>query len=322
MTAVLICGAGGFIGGHLTKRWLELGHDVRAVDRKPLSEWYQLHGEAQNLVLDLKNVNDAKTAVRKQGLVLNFAADMGGMGFITNKRVECLDSVLITLNVLKAAQEDGVSRVLYASSACVYPEFKQRGVDQPPLKESDAWPADPEQGYGLEKLYGEELHKHYRLERGLFTYVPRLHNVYGPYGTWTGGREKAPSAICRKVAEAKLQGTKRISIWGDGKQTRSFMYIDDCLEGVERILLVGHAEPINLGSSELVSIDGLVSIVEEIAGVSLTREYDLTAPQGVRGRNSDNTVIKSVLGWEPSTSLRAGLEKTYAWVFDQVAKSL
>lgn len=317
MSKVVITGAGGFIGGHLTRRWLELGHEVRAVDCKPLNEWHQLFGEAENLVLDLKDMNSARTAVRGASLVLNFAADMGGMGFITNKRVECLDSVYITLNVLKMAHEMRVPRVLYASSACVYPDFLQR-VEKVSLKESDAWPADPEQGYGLEKLYGEELHKHYRLERGMFTYTPRLHNVYGPNGTYSGGREKAPAAICRKVAEAKITGRKTIDIWGDGNQTRSFMYVDDCLEGVERILKVGYAEPLNLGSSELVSINELVTIVEEIAGVKLERIFDRSAPQGVRGRNSDNTLIQKVLGWQPSISLRDGLERTYAWIYDQV----
>lgn len=315
---VVVCGAGGFIGGHLVKRWIELGHDVRGVDSKPFDEWCQRH-PCENLILDLKKDTDAKTAVQGQHLVLNFAADMGGMGFITNKRVECMDSVLITLNTLKAAYQYGVPRILYASSACVYPEFKQK-TTKVSLKESDAWPADPEQGYGLEKLYGEELHKHYRLERGLFTYTPRLHNVYGPYGTYDGIRAKAPAAICRKVAEAKIRGTKTIDIWGDGAQTRSFMYVDDCLEGVERILKASYSEPLNLGSSELVSINELVSIVEDIAGVKLERQYDLSAPQGVRGRNSDNALIKKVLDWEPSISLRAGLEKTYAWVYEQVAK--
>ena len=318
---VLISGSGGFIGGHMMHRFIEEGHDVVGVDIKKPRDWYQFHDNAKrNLVYDLKADASFKPlfAGAPFDCVINLAADMGGMGFLDSHRVDTLHSVDITTNMIRWSYESNASMFVQASSACVYPEYKQN-TREVSLKESDAWPADPEPAYGLEKLYGEELCKWYQISYGLNTKAIRLHNVYGPHGTFSGGREKAPSAIIRKVIEAKLSKNYKINIWGDGQQTRSFMYIDDCVEGFSRIIKsdIPHG-PINLGSSELVSINNLVSVVEDIAGVKLEREYDLTAPQGVRGRNSDNTLIQELYNWEPSISLREGLEKTYSWIWDQM----
>jgi GDP-D-mannose 3',5'-epimerase len=316
---VVVAGGGGFIGGHLVADLLSEGHRVRSVDIKPLDEWYQVHGDAENAVADLR-LKDACAKTLADAIdVYNLAADMGGMGFIENNKALCMLSVLINTHMLQAAHEHNVQRFFYSSSACVYAADKQTNPDNPGLKESDAYPALPEDGYGWEKLFSERMCRHFREDFGLYTRSARYHNVYGPQGTWRGGREKAPAAICRKVVEAKLSGSSQIEIWGDGEQTRSFMYIDDCIHGSKAIFDSDILEPINLGSSEMVSINQLVDIVEEIAGVELERQYDLSAPKGVRGRNSDNTMIQRRLGWEPSTSLRAGLEKTYAWIFDQAA---
>jgi GDP-D-mannose 3', 5'-epimerase len=250
--------------------------------------------------------------------VYNLAADMGGMGFIENNRAKCMLSVLINTHLLMAARANDVERFFYASSACVYAAQHQTSPDIPGLREEDAYPAMPEDGYGWEKLFSERMCRHFREDFGVQTRVARFHNVYGPQGTWDGGREKAPAAICRKVIQAKLDGRQEIEIWGDGEQTRSFMYIDDCTYGTHRILGSEILDPINLGSSEMVTINQLVSVAEEIAGVTLTRRYDLDAPKGVRGRNSDNSRIKTELGWEPSTPLRDGLEKTYRWIHDEI----
>ena len=317
-TAV-VCGAGGFIGGHLVKSLLASGVQVRAVDIKPLDDWYQIAPDAENLVLDLKEREHCFTAVRGVSLVYQLAADMGGMGFIENNKALCMLSVLINTHMLLAAQQSGVKRFFYASSACVYNGDKQVNADVIPLSESDAYPALPEDGYGWEKLFSERMCRHFEEDFGLVSRVARFHNVYGPLGTWNGGREKAPAAICRKVIEAKLSGMHEIQIWGDGKQTRSFMYIDDCIDGVHRIFASDIDEPINLGSSELVSINQLVDLAEEIGGVKLKRSYDLNAPRGVNGRNSDNTLILAKIGWEPSIRLRDGLEKTYRWIEQQIA---
>ena len=316
---MVVAGGGGFIGGHLVANLLNEGHSVRSIDLKPLDEWYQVHDEAENLVLDLRLMEACTEGLTGAGDVYNLAADMGGMGFIENNKALCMLSVLINTHMLQAAQQQGAARFFYSSSACVYAADKQTDAENPGLKESDAYPALPEDGYGWEKLFSERMCRHFREDFGLYTRTARYHNVYGPEGTWRGGREKAPAAICRKVAEAKLSGDHHIEIWGDGEQTRSFMYIDDCVYGSKAILDSGILEPINLGSSEMVTINQLVDIVEDIAGVSLERRYDLSAPKGVRGRNSDNTMIQERLGWEPSISLRAGLEKTYAWIFDQAA---
>jgi nucleoside-diphosphate-sugar epimerase len=318
----LITGAGGFIGGHLVAELEHRGHDVRAVDVKPVEGWYQVSDSAENRQLDLREVDNCREAVRDVSSVFNLAADMGGMGFIENNRAQCMLSVLINTHMLIAASEADVESFFYSSSACVYPAGRQESPEVEPLAEQDAYPAMPEDGYGWEKLFSERMCRHFSEDFGLRTRVARYHNVYGPEGTYDGGREKAPAAICRKVATAVLTNNHEIEIWGDGLQTRSFMYIDDCVEGSLRIAGGSSGEPINLGSSELVTINELVTMVEEIAGVELERHYKLDAPQGVRGRNSDNTVIQQLLGWEPSISLRDGLERTYAWIHDQVSADL
>jgi nucleoside-diphosphate-sugar epimerase len=314
----VVAGAGGFIAGHLIAKLLERGTPVRAVDFRPLEEWHQLHPHAENLTLDLRGLEACESALAGAERVFNLASDMGGMGFIEANKARCMLSVLINTHLLQAALSAGVGRFFFASSACVYALGKQSETDNPGLKESDAYPAMPEDGYGWEKLFSERMCRHFREDFGLCTRVARYHNVYGPHGAWEGGREKAPAAICRKVAEAKCSGRHEIEIWGDGRQTRSFMYIDDCVAGTLRIMDSEIEDPINLGSDELVSINELVSIVEEIAGIRCERSYDLTAPLGVRSRNSDNTMIRARLRWEPSISLRAGLERTFAWVYEQV----
>lgn len=319
---IVVCGAGGFIGGHLVADLLRQGHtDIRAVDLKPFDEWFQRFPQVENLQLDLRGRDECRQAVTGAGLVYNLAADMGGMGFIENNKALCMISVLINTHLLLAARDAGVRRFFFASSACVYAADKQVSPDVVPLKESDAYPAMPEDGYGWEKLFSERMCRHFREDFGLDTRVARYHNVYGPHGTYQGGREKAPAAICRKVIEAKLSGRHEIEIWGDGRQTRSFMYIDDCLKGTQAIMHSDILEPLNLGSSELVTINQLVDLVEDIAGVKLKRTYNLRAPKGVNGRNSDNTLIKRYLGWEPSIRLRDGLEKTYRWIYDQMVKA-
>jgi GDP-D-mannose 3', 5'-epimerase len=318
-TAV-VCGAGGFIGGHLVKSLIANGVNVvRAVDVKPLEDWYQVTEGVENLSLDLKDRKNCLIAADGVSLVYQLAADMGGMGFIENNKALCMLSVLTNTHMLMAAQEKGAKRFFYSSSACVYNGEKQTNPDVVALKESDAYPALPEDGYGWEKLFSERMCRHFEEDYGLVCRVARYHNVYGPYGTWDGGREKAPAAICRKVIAAKTSGVHEISIWGDGKQTRSFMYIDDCVKGTQMITESEIDEPINLGSSELVTINQLVDIVEDIAGIKLKRMYDLSAPKGVNGRNSDNTVIHEKLGWEPSIRLRDGLEQTYRWIEHEIA---
>jgi nucleoside-diphosphate-sugar epimerase len=318
MGPILVTGAGGFIGGHAVRRFVERGVAVRAVDRKPLDRWYYRSSKAENLVCDLTERGDCYRVTEGIDIVNNFAADMGGMGFIELNKALCMLSVLTNTHLLMAARDQHVSRFFFSSSACVYPDYRQRETDVPGLKEADAYPAMPEDGYGWEKLFGERMCRHFREDFGLETRIGRYHNVYGPLGTWDGGREKAPAAIARKVARAVIEGGREIEIWGDGKQTRSFMYIDDCLRGTELLMQSDFAEPLNIGSDEMVSINQLVDVVEEIAGVKLTRRYDLDAPKGVRGRNSDNTLIAQVLNWAPSVPLRVGMEKTYAWIYDQV----
>jgi nucleoside-diphosphate-sugar epimerase len=314
---VLVTGGGGVIGGHLVGRLFAQGHDVRAVDIKPLSEWYQLHDGVENVVADLRLLDAAKDSVEGCDDVYNLAADMGGMGFIESNKAACMMSVLISAHVLEAARGAGVGRYFYASSACVYNAERQASEHVTPLKESDAYPAMPEDGYGWEKLFSERMCRHFSEDFGMYTRVARIHNAYGPHGTWDGGREKAPAAICRKVIAAKLNGDHEIEIWGDGKQTRSFMYIDDCVEGIVRIMDGDIQEPLNLGSDELVSINQLVDAVESIAGVVLERRYKLDAPKGVNGRNSDNTLIEHYLGWGPSIKLSEGMEKTYEWIYSE-----
>jgi nucleoside-diphosphate-sugar epimerase len=316
---VVVTGAGGFIGGHLIAELIRQGHTrIRAVDVKPASDWYQCFPQVENVRADLKGKEAAFAACRDARYVFNLAADMGGMGFIETHKAECMLSVLSNTHMLMAAKAHGVERYFFSSSACVYAAGKQRDPAVTALREENAYPAEAEDGYGWEKLFSERMCRHFREDYGLRTRVARYHNVYGPHGTYDGGREKAPAAICRKVIEAKLSGRHEIEIWGDGEQTRSFMYIDDCLHGTRLILESDILEPINLGSTELVSINQLLSIVEEIAGVRLQRRYNLSAPQGVRGRNSDNNKIRKELGWEPSIPLRTGLERTYTWIYDNV----
>ena len=315
---VVVTGAGGFIGGALIAEFRRQGYaKLRAVDVKPMDEWYQKFDDVENLSLDLNLLENCRKAAGGAYQIYNLAANMGGMGFIENNKALCMLSVLINTQMLEAARESCVSRFFYSSSACVYNADKQRSADNPGLVEADAYPAMPEDGYGWEKLFSERMCRHFREDYGMYTRVARFHNVYGPHGTWDGGREKAPAAICRKVIQAKLSGKHEIEIWGSGNQTRSFMYIDDCVKGVRSIMDSQILEPINLGSAEMVSVNQLVDMVEDIAGVKLKRNYDLTAPKGVAGRNSDNTLIKQYLGWEPDIPLRAGLEKTYAWIYDQ-----
>jgi nucleoside-diphosphate-sugar epimerase len=318
---VVVCGAGGFIGGHLVNELRRQGfRRIRAVDAKPLEHWYQRCADSETLRLDLRRWEDCQRATAGAAIVYNLAADMGGMGFIERNKALCMLNVLINTHLLAAARDAGVRRHFFASSACVYAEQWQTDPAVAGLKEADAYPAMPEDGYGWEKLFGERLCRHFAEDFGLVSRVARYHNVYGPHGTYAGGREKAPAAICRKVAQAKLSGASEIEIWGSGAQTRSFTYIDDCVHGTLKILYSDAATvPLNLGSSEKVTIDQLVDLVEEIAGVRLKRRYRLDAPTGVNGRNSDNTLIKALLGWEPAVPLRAGMEQTYRWIHDEIA---
>jgi GDP-D-mannose 3', 5'-epimerase len=317
---ILVTGAGGFIGGHLVSDLLEDGATVRAVDKKPVDEWYQRFDDAENFELDLSLRDACYQATEGVGQVYNLAADMGGMGFIELNKALCMLSVLINTHLLEASRDNGVERFLFSSSACVYAAEKQTDAEVQPLKEEDAYPAEPEDGYGWEKLFSERMCRHFTEDFGLGTRVVRYHNVYGPEGTWDGGREKAPAAICRKVAQAKLNGDHEIEVWGDGEQTRSFTYITDCLYGTKALMASDHTAPVNLGSTELVTINQLIDIVEEIAGIKVERNYDLSAPQGVRGRNSDNTHLQDALGWEPSVTLQEGMAQTYAWIYDQLSE--
>ena len=315
--SAVVCGGGGFIGGHLVKSLLANGVNViRAVDVKPMGDWYQVSSEVENVVADLKDKESCYRAVNGADVVFpTRRRHVGGMGFIENNKALCMLSVLINTHMLLAARDSGVERFFYSSSACVYNGEKQKDAHViPPEVESDAYPALPEDGYGWEKLFSERMCHHFEEDFGMQCRVARYHNVYGPFGTWTGGREKAPAAICRKVLEARLSGKHEIEIWGDGHQTRSFMYIDDCTRGTRAITESEIHEPLNLGSNELVTINQLVDIVEDIAGVKLTRRYKLDAPKGVNGRNSDNAKILEYLGWEPSIRLKLGLEKTYQWI--------
>ena len=316
---VVVTGAGGFIGGWLVRHLLEQGcRRVRAIDVKPIDQWFQRFPAADNIVADLREGTACAMACRNAATVYNLAADMGGMGFIEANKAACMISVLINTHMLMAARQAGVGAYFFSSSACVYPIDKQVATDAMPLREADAYPAMPEDGYGWEKLFSERMARHYREDYGIATRVARYHNVYGPDGTYDGGREKAPAAICRKVIAAKLSGKHEIEIWGDGEQTRSFMYIDDCTEGTIKLAHSDIIQPLNIGSDELVSINRLVDIVEKIAGVKLKRKYKLDAPKGVRGRNSDNALIKQLMNWAPSIRLEDGMAKTYKWIHDEM----
>ena len=317
---IVIAGGGGFIGGSLARYFRDKGFTrIRAVDKKPLAAWYQRVPGVECLCLDLSQEDNCKRAVEGAREIYQLAADMGGMGFIERFRIECLLSVLINTHMVESAYKAGCERYFYSSSACVYNTDLQKDPKVRALKESDAYPALSERGYGWEKLISEMFCQEYWAERRMKTFIARFHNVYGPWGTWTGGREKAPAALCRKVIQAVHEGVKTIDVWGDGTQTRSYMYIDDCVKGIDRITHCDEliATPINLGTSELISVDDLVSLVEKIAGTKLERRFQLDAPRGVAGRNSDNTMIKMVLGWEPDTPLRVGMRKTYQWIKGQ-----
>jgi GDP-D-mannose 3',5'-epimerase len=317
---IVITGAGGFIAGALTRYFHDQGFThIRAIDKKPLPKWYQRVPGVESLSMDLSYRDNCIRACEGAVEVYNLAADMGGMGFIESFRVECLRSILINTHMIEAAYQAGVERYFFSSSACAYNTDLQQDPNVRALKESDAYPAMAERGYGWEKLMSEMFCQEYWAERQMKTFIARFHNVYGPFGTWDGGREKAPAALSRKVIEAQDTGNEEITIWGDGTQTRSFMYIDDCVKGIDRIMHCDDliATPINLGSADLISINDLVSLIEDIAGVKLDRHYDLSAPRGVAGRNSDNTFIKQILNWEPNTPLRKGMEKTYAWIKQQ-----
>lgn len=323
---IIIAGAGGFIAGHLTKVMADKGHKILAIDIKNKEDWFQVNSSknVENLFsTDLKDRNIVKEILskKKYDRIYNLACNMGGMGFIQNNHVDCLESVYIQTNFVTVMRElEKPPAIFYSSSACAYPEHIQRAVDSPAIKESDAYPAAPQDGYGWEKLFSEIITQHAAKDHNLDIRIARYHNCYGPFGTWKGGREKAPAALCRKVIEAQQNKTFEIDVWGDGEQTRSFMYIDDCIEGMDRIWESTYTDPINLGSSELVSINQMIDMIQEIAGVKVKRNYQLDKPQGVRGRNSDNTLIKKVTGgWEPSVKLFHGLEKTYSWIWDQMS---
>jgi len=312
---VVVAGAGGFIGGHLVAHLHRQGYGrLRAVDLKPADEWYQRFPDVENLSLDLSEKAACARACEGATEVYNLAADMGGMGFIELNKALCMLTVLINTHMLMASRRAGVQRYFFSSSACVYAAERQTSAAVTPLRELDAYPAMPEDGYGWEKLFSERMCRHFTEDFGLETRVARYHNVYGPYGTYDGGREKAPAAVCRKVIQAQLSGSNEIEIWGDGEQTRSFTYIDDCLDGTQRLMHSDVREPLNVGSDQLVTINQLVDIVEAIAGVRLRRRYKLDAPKGVRGRNSDNALIQEKLGWSPSIRLEEGMRRTYEWI--------
>lgn len=301
---------------------MDLGYeDIRCVDVKPLDQWHQVHAEVENVVSDLSTPEAAREAVHGSQHVFNLAADMGGMGFIEANKALCMLSVLINTNLIQAARHERVERFFFASSACVYRADRQATTTEEALREEDAYPAMPEDGYGWEKLFSERMVRHFDEDFGVKGRIARYHNVYGPYGTWEGGREKAPAAICRKVATAVETGDMSIEIWGDGEQTRSFTYIDDTVEGTMRLMWSEVRQPLNVGSDEMVTINSLVAMVEDIAGVKLERRHILNAPLGVRGRNSDNSLIKKELGWAPSIPLHEGLKPTYAWILEEIQQA-
>ena len=314
----LICGAGGFIGGHLTNKLMQEGHEVVCADVKPLEYWFQIFDKNKNYSLDLKEYENCLKVTKDVDYIYNMACNMGGMGFIENNKAECMLSVLINTNLLRACLVSKVKKYFFSSSACVYNAQKQKETFIPALKEADAYPAEPEDGYGWEKLFSERMCRHFSEDFGLETRVLRYHNVYGPLGTYDGGREKAPAALCRKIINAKNNNQNEIEVWGDGNQTRRFMFIDDCIVGTKEIFESNHSEVFNLGSAEQVSINQMIEMIEKISNHKVKRKYLLDKPKGVRGRSSDNTLIKEKIDWEPNISLYSGLEKTYKWIYDQM----
>ena len=318
MSKYLVAGAGGFIGGHLVSFLLKQGHEVVCADIKPKEFWFQIFDKNKNYSLDLKEFENCLEVTKNVDFVYNMACNMGGMGFIENNKAECMLSVLINTNLLRACLINKINKYFFSSSACVYNESKQTKSFIPGLKEEDAYPAQPEDGYGWEKLFSERMCRHFTEDFGLLTRVIRYHNVYGPVGTYDGGREKAPAAICRKIAQAKINNTREIEVWGDGEQTRSFMYIDDCIKGTTSIFESNLSDVYNLGSDEQVSINQMIELIEEIAEYKVQKKYLLDKPKGVRGRSSDNTKILQDLKWAPSTKLKNGLEMTYKWISSEI----
>ena len=318
MSKILVCGAGGFIGGHLVSNLMSEGHTVVCADIKPIEYWFQYFDQNKNFSFDLKEYENCLKVTEQVDYVYNMACNMGGMGFIENNKAECMLSVLINTNMLRACLKNKVKRYFFSSSACVYNGQKQKETFVPGLKESDAYPAEPEDGYGWEKLFSERMCRHFTEDFNLDTRVIRYHNVYGPLGTYDGGREKAPAAICRKIALAKINNIKHIDVWGDGEQTRTFMYIDDCLEGTKRIFNSDFTDVFNLGSDEQVSINQMIDIIQDIAKYKVQRNYQLDKPKGVRGRSSDNTKIFNDFNWSPSIKLYDGLKTTYDWIYNQI----
>ena len=320
MKNILVCGAGGFIGGHLIDHLLKQNFNVRAVDIKKKEHWFQIFDKSENFSYDLKNYDSCLKVTENVDYVYNLACNMGGMGFIEQNKADCMLSVLINTNLLRASKKHNVKKYFFSSSACVYNASKQTGTFVPSLKETDAYPADPEDGYGWEKLFSERMCRHFNEDFKLETRVARYHNVYGPLGTYDGGREKAPAALSRKIAEAKINNYKSIDVWGDGEQTRSFMLIDDCIFGTLKVMDSDSRKIVNLGSDEQVSINQMITILEEISNYKIEKNYQLDKPKGVRGRSSDNTLIKKIHNWEPSIKLKVGLEKTYSWIYNQLIK--
>tara|TARA_B100001741_G_C16538559_1_gene593201 strand:+ start:1231 stop:2238 length:1008 start_codon:yes stop_codon:yes gene_type:complete len=322
MSKYLIVGAGGFIGGHLVKKLFESGHQVRAVDIKPKELWFQDFEEVENFYsMDMKNLENCKEVTKDIDYVFNMACNMGGMGFIENNKAECMLSVLINTNLLSACRDNKISKYFFSSSACAYNQSKQKDVFIEGLKENDAYPADPEDGYGWEKLFSERMCRHFMEDFGIQVRIARYHNIYGPFGTFDGGREKAPAALCRKVINSKLNKKNNIEVWGDGKQTRSFLFIDDCVEGTLRLFNSDYSEPVNIGSDEQVSINQMIDIIEGFSqSKKLERTYQLDKPKGVRGRSSNNDLIKKVLNWSYKISLKEGLSKTYKWIESEILK--
>jgi len=318
---ILVTGAGGFIGGHLIKRLLADGYNVTGADIKPLKYWFQTFEQAKNFSMDLNDYNNCLSVTKGIDGIFNFACNMGGMGFIENNKAECMLSVLINTNLLRASKINNVTKLLYSSSACIYNTDLQTDIFIDGLKEHQAYPANPEDGYGWEKLFSERMCRHFYEDYGIETRVVRYHNVYGPYGTFDGGREKAPAAISRKVIQAKINKQDSIEVWGDGKQTRSFLYIDDCINGTLKLFNSNYREPLNIGSDEQVSINQLIDITEKISDIKVKRNYLLDKPLGVRGRSSNNDKLKEVLKWNYSIKLEEGMKKTYDWIYNNLTKN-